>query len=94
MDENEITASNDTLLKQAPMTANEYMRKAIDAIDKEFGAGYAKGNPELVAAFMRTAAMDFHTSVYCRTLQNQLSQIERTLSSIASSMKNRPENPI
>ena len=48
-----IEASADTLLRQASLTAEEYMTEAIERIDKSFGQGYAKKNPNLVAAFMK-----------------------------------------
>ncbi len=50
------------LLKQAGMTAATYLDSAIDNIDKAFGKGYAKQNPDLVAAYMRTCALDFATA--------------------------------
>ena len=53
----------DQLMRQAGTTALEYMIYAIDAIDECFGEGYAKKHPELVGAFMRTCAADFHTAV-------------------------------
>lgn len=46
-------------VRQAGMTAEEYMRMGITAIDAEFGPGFAKKNPALLAAFMTTAAKDF-----------------------------------
>lgn len=53
----------DTLFNQAPMTANTYMLKAIESIDRAFGAGYAQSNPNLIGAFMQTCAMDFQTMI-------------------------------
>ena len=32
------------------MTADEYLRSAIDHIDAQLGKGYAKAHPELIAA--------------------------------------------
>lgn len=58
----EITASWETLMNQASHTAENYMRDAITTIDQMFGAGYAKGHPELVAAYMNAAAQDFHAT--------------------------------
>lgn len=48
------------LMAQAAITANEYMLLAIDSIDTRFGESYAKKHPDLVGAFMKTAAHDFH----------------------------------
>ena len=44
------------------MTAGEYLQHAIVEIDKELGDGYAAKHPELIAAFIQVAAMDFQTS--------------------------------
>ena len=49
----------DTLLEQAPKTAKTYLNESVLVIDKAFGSGYAKANPELVGAFMQTAALDY-----------------------------------
>ena len=54
---------NEELMKQATMTAGFYMEEAVRRIDEKFGEGYASRHPELVGAFMRTAARDFDTSI-------------------------------
>ena len=54
-------ATWDTLLKQASDTAQAYMIRAKYDINEQFGEGYAKDHPELVAAYMKVAAMDFQT---------------------------------
>lgn len=64
-----ITASAETLASQAPKTAADYMAAAVRHIDTQFGAGYAKSNPALVAAFMQTCAQDFHTAVSTSVMQ-------------------------
>jgi hypothetical protein len=60
---NTIDAGNETLLRQAPATANEYLLSAIDHIDLKLGAGYAAKHPELIAAFMQASATDLGTAV-------------------------------
>lgn len=64
-----ITADDDTLLRQACMTAHTYFHAAIKTIDDEYGGGYAKGHPELIAGFMQAAAHDFHAGITARALQ-------------------------
>lgn len=56
--------SGDTILRQAWMTAEEYLRHAIDSIDAFMGPGYASKHPELIAAYMQTAAIDCATAVF------------------------------
>jgi hypothetical protein len=52
-----ISAQN--AMRQAPMTANEYLREAIKSIDRHLGVGYAKKNPELLAAFIQGCTKDY-----------------------------------
>ena len=65
-----IDAGNETLLRQAPMTANEYLLSAIDHIDAKLGAGYTAKHPELIAAFMQASAIDLGTAVIARAIEN------------------------
>ncbi|MCF6178577.1 MAG: hypothetical protein L3J63_04190 [Geopsychrobacter sp.] len=43
---------------QAVENTSHYLKKAIEAIDKELGDGFAKEHPELIAAFVQSAALD------------------------------------
>lgn len=58
-----ITASYETLMRQAPMTADEYLHAAVRSLDKQFGEGYAQAHPELVAGYMKVCASDFGASI-------------------------------
>jgi hypothetical protein len=62
-----ITADSDTLLRQASATADNYLMNAIEDIDKRLGRGYAKAHPELIGAYMQTAAVDLGTAVVGRS---------------------------
>lgn len=53
-----ISASYDTLMRQAPATAQLYMLEGVTEIDKLFGKGYARQHPELLGLFMLTSAID------------------------------------
>jgi hypothetical protein len=74
-----IEAGNEGLLRQAPMTAREYLVGAVSGIDEVLGEGYARAHPELVGAFMRTAAMEVGAAVIARAIQDELAGINRTL---------------
>jgi hypothetical protein len=63
MSEFRVTGSIGGMFEQSSSTASKYAYDARNAIDNVFGEGYAAKNPELVAAFMRTAAYDFRTTV-------------------------------
>jgi len=72
-----ISASNDTLLRQASMTAAEYLYKAVDEIDGKFGDGFSKEHPELVGAFMHTAALDFAATIITSAIQDLAEELPR-----------------
>lgn len=46
------------MMKQAPMTCQEWIPKAREIIDAEFGEGYAKEHPELVGNFLNACGSD------------------------------------
>lgn len=46
-------------MNQAPDTIDFYFNKAIKKIDTEFGEGYAKAHPELVAAYIQACVADY-----------------------------------
>lgn len=51
------------------------MTSAMDIINKKYGVSYAESHPELVAAFMQTAAIANLESV----LLNKLENIEKAI---------------
>jgi hypothetical protein len=57
-------------VKQAGMTAADYLGYAIEYIDRAFGDGYAKKNPALVGVFMTVCARDFATTIQKATAQD------------------------
>jgi hypothetical protein len=85
-DHRTIEASNETLLRQAPMTANEYLLSAIDHIDAKLGAGYAAKHPELIAAFMQTSAIDLGTAEIARAIEGHSNAIEELSGSLAAAI--------
>jgi hypothetical protein len=56
-------------MRQAPMTANEYLMSAIDHIDLLLVEGYAKAHPELIGAFMQTSAIELGAGEIARAIQ-------------------------
>jgi hypothetical protein len=64
-----IEADFQTLLMQAADTTQLYLSRAIHDIDEALSPGYAAKHPELVAAFITTAARDFHSSMVGVALQ-------------------------
>ena len=79
------------VMKQADMTAHDYMSWAIENIDRQLGDGYAINHPGLIGAYMRTAAQDFHTSTMkaaYQDIRDELRDIHGSLDSISSSIDN------
>lgn len=77
-----ITAGFDALETQSVKTAAYYLSSAKNEIDKLFGQGYAEKNPELVAAYIRTAAVDLQTSVTAKVIGGALEQIAQSIQSL------------
>lgn len=78
-----VQADPNTLLVQASETAEAYLRAGTKAIDDQFGDGYAKEHPELVAAFMQVAAKDFAASMLVAVIERSSSQTASAIESAA-----------
>lgn len=88
-DGTDVTAGMTTLFLQAPKTVSEYMTKAVDAIDSEFGKGFAKNNPALVGAFIQASTQDFHTAmmkVAAQDLGGNLNGLSMAIESLSTSL--------
>ena len=87
IDSDFVTASFTELLSQASDTAATYMRAAQREVDAQFGAGYAAKHPELVIAFMQTAASDFNASSTAKVFGASMQRISESLSAIAERLE-------
>lgn len=67
-----ITAEPDTLMRQAPTTVELYLKEVIEMVDVNFGKGYARANPALVASLVETCAKDYSTAMLSACIQNYL----------------------
>lgn len=66
-----MISDTETLFRQAPMTAHDYLLHAVHDIDEMLGAGYARAHPELIAAYMHVAAIDFGTAIIARAIEQK-----------------------
>lgn len=64
----------ETLMRQASMTAAEWLRIAVEEIDIIFGQGYAAKHPELVSGFIQAAALD-QAGMYLRSIAEEVGTI-------------------
>ena len=74
-----IDANYTNLMNQAPDTVDVYLDGAITSIDKRFGKGYAAEHPELVAAFIKSAAADFNNASMIIAVQEASERIAGAL---------------
>ena len=77
--------SAETLMRQAGYSAEEWLWQAVEAIDKQFGEGYAKENPALVGAFMQAAGADeiaMHVRSLLDTFDNMTERLSNTIESL------------
>lgn len=87
------TNDSETLMRQAHLTADVYMRAAAERIDVLFGEKFSDKHPELVAAFMKTAAQDFHTAAMLSGFQ----KLQSGLGGIADALRDdvhRTDHPL
>lgn len=78
-----IDASFETLYDESHRTTRGHLRAAVESIDDQFGKGYAKANPSLVAAFMQAASNDFTQSVLAQQIRAGLDSIAESAEAIA-----------
>jgi hypothetical protein len=71
------------LMRQAGMTAHDYLLGGVHDIDEIMGKGYAKAHPELLAAYIQTAALDFHATFLAQQIGDALRAIGDALVRIA-----------
>ncbi|MGA8658228.1 MAG: hypothetical protein WB586_18960 [Chthoniobacterales bacterium] len=74
-----ITESTDQLETNAVAIAKGYFTASCEGIDTAFGKGFAKDHPELIAAYMRTAAIDLQTLVIARAIEYAADRIAESL---------------
>lgn len=63
-----MVANADTLMRQAPQTAEGYLKQVVLSIDERFGDGYAKANPVVVAAMLQACTADFAACMVSNSL--------------------------
>jgi hypothetical protein len=86
-----IPADATTLMRQAHKTAAEYMDAAVRELDAAFGEGYAAKHPELVAAFINTAARDYHSAAMSKYIGGALCRIAGGLEAVANAISERED---
>jgi hypothetical protein len=78
-----MVADAQTLMRQASMTADTYLREVVKSIDEQFGAGFAKANPAVVAAMLQACTGDFAACMVSNSLDRLGEAIHSGLSNMA-----------
>jgi hypothetical protein len=87
-----ITATGDGLLEQSSATADLHFARAVTCIDDTFGDGFAKQNPDLIAAFMRTAVADLASAVIARAIEASALELASAVRSAAAEIASGGED--
>jgi hypothetical protein len=80
-----IGAAFDQLLDTADVNAFGYFQEARKRIDNEFGEGYGKKNPTLVAAYMQVIASEHSGAMHKLAAQD----IRKGLNAVAEAIRQR-----
>jgi len=87
MDDYIITANWKELLEDTSIAMKRHLHNAKKDIDEEFGEGYARENPTLVAAYIQSASLDFSTATKSKVLSYGVFNISSSLSDISNAIK-------
>lgn len=72
-------------MRQGAETAEYWLRRVVRSIDEELGDGYAKANPEVVAAMLAAASSDFRTTSWQASVDRLADAIHSGLSNTSGS---------
>ena len=82
-----ISASGDQLMKQATMTAHEYVLNARMDIDEQFGEGTAYEHPELVAVHIQVQVLDLGAAIISQQVRCGLDLLAETNARLANAVE-------
>jgi hypothetical protein len=71
------------LMRQATMTAHDYLLKAVDDVEEIYGKGASNKYPNLVAAYIQTAALDMGTAIIAQQVRAGLDEIAEAVDRVA-----------
>jgi hypothetical protein len=74
-----IMTDSTEMMRQAQMTAHDYLLGAVRDIDATLGQGVAAKHPELVAAYMQTASIDYGATILAQQVRAGLETIAEVI---------------
>lgn len=88
----EITAGLMDLVNNAVPTAWCYYSDMAKKFDEEYGDGWSKEHPDVVAKMASVAARDFHTMLLCQNLQKLSAEHTAAMGDISEQLNYISEN--
>lgn len=79
--------SYDTLMRQAPVTADTYLVEAIESVEKRMGKGAAEKYPQIVAALITAAATDYHAAMFSHRVAPALQDVGESIRMAGESVR-------
>jgi hypothetical protein len=80
----EITLDGAGIMRQAHMTAHDFMLQAVSDIDEILGEGAARSCPELIAAYLNAAALDGGMTLIAQQIRLGLKEIAGELDAVVT----------
>lgn len=82
----ELSVGYTELSHQASMTAQGYLRRAIDSVEEVMGKGAASMYPGIVAAVVAAAASDYAAAMVSHRLVPAIADISDALGNVADAV--------
>lgn len=73
---------DDMRMRQGPETADLWLREVVKSIDRVFGDGYARDNPQLVAGMLAASSSDFRTTMLTASMDRLADAIHTGLGNL------------
>lgn len=83
----QITATFDQLLDDANYAAGLLLGRSMRSIDQCFGEGFAKKNPELVAAMLRASMAQYGVASALKIAEGIAENIKESIRDLAESVQ-------
>ena len=92
MGEHPIELSGDGIMRQAKMTAHDYLLAGIKDIDELFGKGTARKHPALVTVYAQIAVIDGGDGIIAQQVRAGLAAIAEAISDCREDL--RSDHPL
>ena len=73
---------DDVRMRQGAQTADLWLHEVVKSIDEVFGEGYARSNPQVVAAMLAASASVFRTTMLTASIDRLADAIHTGLSNL------------